>query len=107
MKKKGFTLIELLAVIIILGILMLIAIPSVSGYITSSRKNAYADTIHKVVDGAVVKVNDGDYDITDPDTTYYVHVKNIDLENGSLKSPYGDIEDAYVVVTYDGDEDSY
>lgn len=36
MKKnnKGFTLIELLAVIVILGLLMAIAIPSVTRYIT-------------------------------------------------------------------------
>ena len=38
MNKKGFTLIELLAVIIILGILMLIAIPSVTNYINNSRQ---------------------------------------------------------------------
>ena len=43
-KEKGFTLIELLAVIIILGILMLIAIPSVTSYINNSRKNTYAET---------------------------------------------------------------
>ena len=35
--KKGFTLIELLAVIIILGVLMIIAIPSVTQYISNSR----------------------------------------------------------------------
>ena len=39
--KKGFTLIELLAVIIILGVLLLIAVPTVSKYIEDSRKNAY------------------------------------------------------------------
>lgn len=33
-EKKGFTLIELLAVIVILGVIMMIAIPSVTGYIT-------------------------------------------------------------------------
>ena len=43
-KKNGFTLIELLAFIIILGILMIIAIPSVTKYISDSRKNAYVDT---------------------------------------------------------------
>ena len=38
LNKKGFTLIELLAVIIILGVLLLIAVPSVSKYITNSSK---------------------------------------------------------------------
>ena len=38
--KKGFTLIELLAVIVILGIILVIAIPSISAAILNSRKNA-------------------------------------------------------------------
>ena len=44
MKNKGLTLIELLAVIIILGILMLIAIPSVTNYINNFRKESYVNT---------------------------------------------------------------
>ena len=36
--KKGFTLIELLAVIVILGIIMVIAVPMVQEYILKSRK---------------------------------------------------------------------
>ena len=42
--RKGFTLIELLAVITILGILMLILIPSVSRIIENSRKNTFLTT---------------------------------------------------------------
>lgn len=42
--RKGFTLIELLAVITILGILMLILIPSVSRIIENSRKNSFLST---------------------------------------------------------------
>ena len=39
--KKGFTLIELLAVIIMLGIVALIAIPAVSKYLNSSTDTTY------------------------------------------------------------------
>ena len=39
--KKGFTLIELLAVIVILGVLLAIAIPKVTQYITRSRKDSF------------------------------------------------------------------
>ena len=49
--KKGFTLIELLAVIIILGILMLVAIPSVTKYISDSRKEGYVATAKTIIDG--------------------------------------------------------
>ena len=105
-KEKGFTLIELLAVIIILGILMLIAIPSVTKYISETRKKTYISIAHKYVDGAVNKVNNMDFPFTDKNVTYYVPVECIPLEKGG-KSPYGDWIEAYVVVEFTGDKYNY
>lgn len=42
--RKGFTLIELLAVILILGIIALIAIPTVNSVIQQSRLGAWEST---------------------------------------------------------------
>ena len=106
MNKKGFTLIELLAVIIILGILMIIAIPSVTSYINNSRKSAYVDTAKEVITGARNKVNDGKLGMFDTDATYYIPSSYIKTENAS-KSPYGEFTEAYVVITYNGKGYSY
>ena len=49
MKKKGFTLIELLAVILILGIIALIAIPTVTNIIKESKRGAFKATVQNVM----------------------------------------------------------
>ena len=99
--KKGFTLIELLAVIIILGILMIIAIPAVTEYISSSRKSAYITTATRYIDGVRNKVNAAEIPVYDKEATYYIPGSCVSMEKGG-KSPYGDWEEYYVVVTYDG-----
>ncbi|MBR1386486.1 MAG: prepilin-type N-terminal cleavage/methylation domain-containing protein [Bacilli bacterium] len=105
-KKKAFTLIELLAVIIILGVLMIIAVPSVTSYINNSRKSGYVTTAKNLMDGARTKVNEGKLSIYDTGKTYYLPFSMIKTENAA-KSPYGEFTEAYVVVTYDGDGFDY
>lgn len=49
---KGLTLVELLAVIVILGVIAAIAVPSISGMLKSSKYKADVSTMNMVVDAA-------------------------------------------------------
>ncbi len=56
--RKGFTLIELLAVIVILGLVMVVTIPSVINTVKASRQGAYEDAliiIEKYVNDEYIK----------------------------------------------------
>lgn len=54
--KKAFTLIELLAVIVILGVLMITAIPAVTKAIAKSRRDTYATNAKKIIDAVRTSV---------------------------------------------------
>ena len=111
--KKGFTLIELLAVIIILGVIMLIAIPSVTGQISASRKSSYAKSTQEFINSVIKIVNNGQLDVFDTNTLYAIPVGNNDdyscvqMESGGT-SPYSpEYKYAYVFFTYDGNGYDY
>lgn len=112
MNKNGFTLIELLAVITILAIILLFAIPAVSRTIENSRRDAFAQIAQKYIEAvkaAVIsdelictmdfgatwqKVTEVKYDHhcyfniqTEEDSEFFQQSK--DLMESNNKSPWG------------------
>ena len=105
--NKGFTLIEILAVIIILGILMIIAIPAVSKNISDSRDTTYITTVNKLLDATLNEITGMEYSVSNKNMTYYIPTNCIDTESNTKESPYGDFVKSYAVVTYDGSKHDY
>ena len=120
-RKKGFTLIELLAVIVILGLLMAIAIPSVTKYITQSRKSTLVKTIDNYISALTNQVNNMEYVFTGTKASlgnkkipliYAVPIECIALERGGT-DPFGEWYQAnnsywaYVLVQYNDEASSY
>ena len=102
MKKKGFTLIELLAVIVILGIITVIAVPKVLDIINKSRESATSSSIKLVKDAiktqvassdltgpVFIKETDGCYIFNFDDQTTgnakILEIRNKDKVSGSIK----------------------
>lgn len=102
MKNKGFTLIEIISVIIIIGVIMVIAIPSVSSYIANTKKDTFIVSLNRYIEGARELVEGkSDISVVCKDVTYYIPKECIPVDKGG-NSPYGEWVDLYVVVTYDG-----
>lgn len=110
--SKGFTLIELLAVIVILGILMITAIPAVTKYINNSKKDTFADSALAYINSARYSLLNDEYgNITAPDTgdSVCIPLKLIDVDKAT-KSSYGgdwDTETSYVKAKNEGGKVTY
>ena len=93
--NKGFTLIELLAVIVIMGVLMMVAIPQVTKYIENSKKDAYVETSKAYINAVRYALLNDELSSSLPESgSITVKLNEVTVESGGEKSPYGkDIND--------------
>ncbi len=88
--KKGFTLIELLAVIVVLGIIMLIAVTSVSGVLEKSRKDSFVATARAYINAVRQKILTENISLpTEDGEEITIYFDKTMVEKGGITSPYG------------------
>ena len=75
--NKGFTLVELLAVIIILGVVGLIAFPTITGIINDSKNKAYDEQVRTIERAAEKWFLENPFAMEEDETTIYVDVDTI------------------------------
>ena len=105
-KRNGFTLIELLAVIVILGIIVMIAIPNVISTVEKQEKNSYISDANKLITMAKYALRTNtDIPYPDPDQVvilYFSYIDNGDVETDPEGRTY-DLEQSYVALKHTDD----
>ena len=113
MKKRGFTLIELLAVIVILGVLALIAVPVIDGAIKNMRENSYQQQIANIETAAKMWANENIYDLPTEENPVKTLTLEFLIQNGYVEKTIENpktgepFENLVVVVTYEDGGLSY
>lgn len=94
--NKGFTLVETIAVIIILGIVLSIAVPSITNVVKSTNKNRMISDAETFISEVKEYVESDTIGNTPNDNKY----KLVNIKSKLSKSPYGKEykEDSYVQI---------
>jgi len=109
--KKGFTLVELLAVIIILGLVGLIVIPSITKLIKDSRQDLYKNQVRTIEESAR-KWGVKHIDSLVPNTTIYVSLTDLInsgyIEQDKIKDPRTNTDmNGCVAISHNSISDKY
>lgn len=105
LNEKGFTLIELLAVIIILGVLLLVAIPSMNNTILNTKKDTFMATAKEFISYVRYEAIQDTYQLPALGQATVVSKGVVELERGGKVSSFDgkwDDEYSYIVITAQG-----
>ena len=102
LNRKGFTLVELLAMLVVLGILMAVTVPNISGILGKSKTDTIKEDVTKMIDTAKIKVA-SESNIANPEkgkclvfTLEYLNDSD-DFKQGPNGGKY-DMFDSFVIV---------
>lgn len=103
--KRGFTLIELLAIMTILGVILLIAVPSVTSLINNSKEESYKRQIEYIESSARDYMSKNSKYLPDENGSYCINISTIKsngfLRNEDIIDPRSNtVIDGSVNVTY-------
>ena len=103
LNKKGFTLVELLVVIVILGVIMSIAIPSITSSIERSKDKQKAQVIKLIVSAGELYVDKHKNSVTtsDGDITLGQLVSDGLITAQEMKDPFNEKSTLCGFVHYD------
>ena len=103
--RNGFTLVELLAVMVIISVLLLLALPAITRQVEQARKRTFAEDAHTIASAVKDDVLMGDKVFSSANLLTYNKSEIDDLLDKKLgKSPFGgvyEIANAEVQVTRD------
>ena len=113
MNNKGFTLLEIILVVAILGVITLIAVPSVSSILNRNKNDQYDNLKKSIISAAKMHVSDNRYDLgivcntTNEKLTLTITLEEL-VDAGDLTEPIVDPRDNseipldnVVDITYD------
>lgn len=103
MNKKGFTLIELLAVIVVLGVVLTLAMPSILDSINASRNSSYKILIGNIKTAAETYYQECEYGDLSDKNKYGVYACTI-INGNTINTTIGALANTGILKVSESDE---